>query len=113
MVEIFLASVLVSFVKLMAYGDIGVGSSFIPYCLFCVLQVRALQCIDRRWLWQDIESMPPLERPLTLGYIGMSQGVRSCRCCTAILPAELTHCPRCYTTVTCAGVAANSGRRLC
>ena len=35
MVEIFLAGVLVSFVKLMAYGEIGIGSSFIPYCLFC------------------------------------------------------------------------------
>lgn len=34
MAEIFLAGVLVSFVKLMAYGDIGVGSSFIPWCFF-------------------------------------------------------------------------------
>lgn len=34
MAEIFLAGVLVSFVKLMAYGDIGIGSSFIPRCLF-------------------------------------------------------------------------------
>lgn len=49
MVKIFLAGVLVSFVKLMAYGDIG--NSFVPYCLYCLLQVRALQCIDRRWLW--------------------------------------------------------------
>ena len=30
MAEIFLAGVLVSFVKLMAYGDVGIGSSFIP-----------------------------------------------------------------------------------
>ncbi len=30
MAEIFLAGVLVSFVKLMAYGSIGVGSSFLP-----------------------------------------------------------------------------------
>ena len=41
MAEIFLAGVLVSFVKLMAYGDIGVGLSFVPWCLFaccsCVL----------------------------------------------------------------------------
>jgi paraquat-inducible protein A len=43
MSEIFLAGVLVSFVKLMAYGNIGVGASFIPWCLFCVLQLRAFQ----------------------------------------------------------------------
>lgn len=54
MAEIFLAGVLVSFVKLMAYGDIGIGSSFIPRCLFCLVQLRAFQCVDRRWLWDDI-----------------------------------------------------------
>jgi paraquat-inducible protein A len=97
MVEIFLAGVLVSFVKLMAYGDIGIGSSFVPYCLFCLLQVRAFQCVDRRWLWQDIEPAPCLDRPLTVGRTGMSQGVRSCACCTAILPASQVRCPRCHT----------------
>ncbi|VDZ79706.1 paraquat-inducible protein A [Salmonella bongori] len=35
MAEIFLAGVLVSFVKLMAYGDIGIGSSF--YSLVLIL----------------------------------------------------------------------------
>ncbi|HHK8363458.1 TPA: membrane integrity-associated transporter subunit PqiA, partial [Serratia marcescens] len=97
MVEIFLAGVLVSFVKLMAYGDIGIGSSFVPYCLFCLLQVRAFQCVDRRWLWQDIEPAPRLDRPLTVGRTGMRQGVRSCACCTAILPANQVRCPRCHT----------------
>ncbi|WP_425592329.1 paraquat-inducible protein A [Dermacoccus nishinomiyaensis] len=42
MAEIFLAGILVSFVKLMAYGDIGIGSSFIPWCLFCILQLYKL-----------------------------------------------------------------------
>ncbi|AHG22000.2 paraquat-inducible protein A [Chania multitudinisentens RB-25] len=98
MVEIFLAGVLVSFVKLMAYGDIGIGTSFIPYCLFCLLQVRAFQCVDRRWLWQDIEPAPRLDRAVQVGRTGLRQGVRSCPCCTAILPAEQTRCPRCHTT---------------
>lgn len=97
MVEIFLAGVLVSFVKLMAYGDIGIGTSFIPYCLFCLLQVRAFQCIDRRWLWQDIAPAPQLVLPLQVGRTGLRQGVRSCSCCTAILPADQTRCPRCYS----------------
>lgn len=97
MVEIFLAGVLVSFVKLMAYGDIGIGSSFIPYCLFCLLQVRAFQCIDRRWLWQDIAPAPIVQQPLRMGVSGLEQGLRSCSCCTAILPAEQKQCPRCHT----------------
>jgi len=97
MAEIFLAGVLVSFVKLMAYGDIGVGASFLPWCLFCLLQLRAFQCVDRRWLWDDITPMPTLQQPLKVGVTGIRQGLRSCPCCTAILPAENPVCPRCET----------------
>ncbi|PSN09710.1 membrane integrity-associated transporter subunit PqiA [Siccibacter turicensis] len=95
MAEIFLAGVLVSFVKLMAYGDIGVGSSFVPWCLFCFAQLRAMQCVDRRWLWDDLEPMPALTQPFRVSVPGIQQGLRSCRCCTAILPAEQQRCPRC------------------
>lgn len=97
MAEIFLAGVLVSFVKLMAYGDIGIGSSFIPWCLFCLLQLRAFQCVDRRWLWGDIAPMPKIEQPLKVGVSGLRQGLRACPCCTAILPADELICPRCET----------------
>lgn len=97
MVEIFLAGVLVSFVKLLAYGDIDIGISFISYCLFCLLQVRAFQCVDRRWLWQDIAHAPFPGRLLKVGETGLRQGVRSCSCCTAVLPASLLKCSRCHT----------------
>lgn len=97
MAEIFLAGVLVSFVKLMAYGDIGVGSSFLPWCLFCLLQLRAFQCVDRRWLWDDIAPMPVIDQTLKPGVAGINQGLRSCPCCTAIVPADQPICPRCET----------------
>ncbi|MTH46778.1 membrane integrity-associated transporter subunit PqiA [Intestinirhabdus alba] len=97
MAEIFLAGVLVSFVKLMAYGDIGIGSSFIPWCLFCMLQLRVFQCVDRRWLWDDIAPMPTVALALKPGISGLQQGVRSCACCTAILPADRLVCPRCHS----------------
>ncbi|MEL2302958.1 paraquat-inducible protein A, partial [Klebsiella pneumoniae] len=80
-----------------AYGSIGVGSSFLPWCLFCVLQLRAFQCVDRRWLWDDIAPMPELRQPLKPGVTGIRQGLRSCSCCTAILPADEPVCPRCST----------------
>ena len=85
MAEIFLAGVLVSFVKLMAYGSIGVGNSFLPWCLFCVLQLRAFQCVDRRWLWDDIAPMPALRQPLKPGVTGIRQGLRSCSCWQSFL----------------------------
>ncbi|HKM97266.1 MAG TPA: membrane integrity-associated transporter subunit PqiA [Buttiauxella sp.] len=97
MAEIFLAGVLVSFVKLIAYGDIGVGSSFVPWCLFCVLQLRAFQCVDRRWLWDDIAPFPVISSPLKVGVAGIRQGLRSCSCCTAIVPEDMSTCPRCET----------------
>lgn len=97
MAEIFLAGVLVSFVKLMAYGDIGVGSSFIPWCLFCILQLRAFQCVDKRRLWDDLAPMPAVAQPLKVGVAGIHQGLRSCSCCTAILPEDRLICPRCAT----------------
>lgn len=97
MVEIFLVGVLVSFVKLMAYGDIGIGPSFIPYCLFCLLQVRAFQCTDRYSLWQSIQPAPALDKTPQTGISGMSQGLRLCPCCMAILPADQKECPRCQT----------------
>lgn len=95
MAEIFLAGVLVSFVKLMAYGSIGIGSSFIPWCLFCILQLLAFQYVDKRWLWDDIQSLPALNQQLIVGKSGLKQGLRSCTCCTAILPADMRECPRC------------------
>ena len=100
MAEIFLAGVLVSFVKLMAYGDIGVGLSFVPWCMFCILQLRTFQCVDRRWLWDDIAPMPAIKQPLKVGVSGLRQGLRSCSCCTAVLPIDEAVCPRCHTKGT-------------
>lgn len=95
MAEIFLAGILVSFVKLMAYGDVGVGSSFIPWCLYCVLQLRAFQCVDRRWAWDDIAPASVLSQKLKVGVPGIHQNLRLCSCCTAILPVDQEVCPRC------------------
>ncbi len=95
MAEIFMASVLVSFVKLMAYGDIELETSFWPWCLFCLLQLCAFQCVDRRCLWNQIAPMPSLPHVPEKGVSGLQQDLRSCPCCTAILPADQPDCPRC------------------
>lgn len=104
MAEIFMAGVLVSFVKLMAYGEISLETSFWPWCLFCLLQLRAFQCLDRRWLWLQIEASPPLPHAPQPGISGLRQGLRSCPCCTAILPVAQQECPRC-------GVVAHARRK--
>lgn len=96
MAEIFLAGVLVSFVKLMSYGDIGVGTGFVPYVLFCLLQLLAYQSLDRRRVWNDVTPAPRLPFAPQIGHSGLAQGLRSCSCCTAMLPAEQWECPRCH-----------------
>ncbi len=73
----------------------GIGASFIPYVLFCLLQLRAFQCTDRYWLWQQVAPAPKIESAIRVGESGLSQGLRSCQCCMAILPAQQSVCPRC------------------
>ena len=104
MSEIFMAGVLVSFVKLMAYGEIGLETSFWPWVLFCLLQLRAFQCVDRRALWDRLSPRPALPHAPEVGVSGLAQGLRSCPCCTAILPADEPVCPRC-------GVQAQARRK--
>ncbi|MER5027713.1 membrane integrity-associated transporter subunit PqiA [Pantoea anthophila] len=104
MSEIFMAGVLVSFVKLMAYGEIGLETSFWPWVLFCLLQLRAFQCVDRRALWDRLSPRPALPHAPEVGFSGLAQGLRSCPCCTAILPADKPVCPRC-------GVQAQARRK--
>lgn len=96
MVEIFLVGVLVSFVKLIAYGDIGIGLSFIPYCVFCLLQIKAFHSVDQRWLWRKIARPPKINKIMQVGQTGARQGLRLCQSCTAILPEETRECPRCH-----------------
>ncbi|WP_411899869.1 paraquat-inducible protein A, partial [Salmonella enterica] len=45
----------------------------------------------------DIAPQPALAQPLTPGITGTRQSLRSCACCTAILPAESLVWPRGHT----------------
>ena len=87
---------MVSFVKLMSYGEIGIGTGFIPYVLFCLLQLLAYQSLDRRRVWNSIEAAPELTFIPHVGQNGLGQGLRACSCCTAILPAAQLVCSRCH-----------------
>lgn len=95
MAEIFMAGILVSFVKLMAYGSITLGLSFWAWCMFCLLQLKAFQFIDRSKLWLSIEALPVLPMQPEAGRTGLSQGLRSCGCCSAIISIDNKRCPRC------------------
>ncbi|WP_392565633.1 PqiA/YebS family transporter subunit [Utexia brackfieldae] len=97
MAEIFLAGTLVSFVKLASYGDIGLQHSFIPYCLFIIMQTQALSLFSPRQIWQTVAPTIQAETPFSSGKTGLSQNLRLCKCCHAILPMNKQICTRCYT----------------
>lgn len=96
MAEIFLAGTLVSFVKLISYGEIGLDESFLPFCLFAVFNIRAFSLFHTENMWNDIAPAPHLEHSLKAGITGKRQGIRLCLCCFAMLPAEQKKCTRCH-----------------
>ncbi len=72
--EDFPCGVLVDLSERMALRSIGEYSSL----AFILCPARGFQCVDRRWLWDDIAPMPELRQPLKPGVTGIRQGLRSC-----------------------------------
>ncbi|WP_392560842.1 PqiA/YebS family transporter subunit [Orbus sturtevantii] len=95
MPEIFMAGVLVSFVKLTSYGEIGVDKAFWSFALFIFFYLKSSIDFSPRKFWNEIASNNFIKTNLLSGKTGMSQNIRLCLHCHAMLPAELTHCPRC------------------
>lgn len=99
MVDIFLMGLLISFVKLVANADISLGLSFWAFCIFCLLHLRTFQVIDRHEMWSRLALAPKVPVTAEAGKTGLSQQLKLCPCCTAIVPLAQQHCPRCHTRV--------------
>ncbi|WP_333795656.1 PqiA/YebS family transporter subunit [Rheinheimera sp.] len=99
MVDIFLMGLIVSFVKLLSHFDISLGMSFWAFCLFCLLHLRTFQVVDRHELWSRIAPAPQPVAGKVAGQTGLSQQLKVCGCCTALVPLNEVHCSRCGTKV--------------
>lgn len=99
MVDIFLMGLIVSFVKLLSHFDISLGMSFWAFCLFCLLHLRTFQVVDRHELWSRIAPAPQPVAGKVAGQTGLSQQLKVCSCCTALVPLDEVHCSRCGTKV--------------
>jgi len=95
MPEIFMAGVLVSFVKLTSYGEIGVDKAFWSFSLFVFFYLKSSVNFLPRKFWNEIASNNFIKTDLLPGKTGISQHIRLCLHCHAMLPAQLAHCPRC------------------
>jgi paraquat-inducible protein A len=99
MVDIFLMGLIVSFVKLLSHFDISLGMSFWAFCLFCLLHLRTFQVVDRHELWSRIAPAPQPVAGKVAGQTGLSQQLKVCSCCTALVELEQLRCSRCGTKV--------------
>ena len=95
MPEIFLTGVLVSFVKLMSYGSIGVTGTFWAFCLFVFFYIKSLVIFSPEVIWNEIHRNNFAVNTLKVGKTGISQNLKLCNCCQAILPINYEKCPRC------------------
>ncbi len=95
MPEIFLAGILVSFVKLMSYGELGVTCTFWAFCLFVFFYLKAFITFSPEMIWDELARNNYAKQPLLRGKTGISQNLKLCGCCQAILPKDLARCPRC------------------
>ncbi|OCG15666.1 hypothetical protein A9G29_04020 [Gilliamella sp. Fer2-1] len=95
MPEIFLTGILVSFVKLMSYGSIGVTSTFWAFCLFVFFYIKSLVIFSPETIWSEIHRNNFAQGILQAGKTGICQNLKLCSCCEAILPKHYIKCPRC------------------
>ncbi|OCG60910.1 hypothetical protein A9G41_04465 [Gilliamella sp. Nev5-1] len=95
MPEIFLTGILVSFVKLMSYGSIGVTSTFWAFCLFVFFYIKSLVIFSPETIWNEIHRNNFVQGILQAGETGICQNLKLCSCCEAILPEHYIKCPRC------------------
>lgn len=99
MVDIFLMGLLVSFVKLLTHFELSLGMSFWAFCGFCLLHLRTFQVVDRHELWSRIAPAPQPVAGVIAGQSGLSQQLKVCQCCTALVPLHEARCSRCGSKV--------------
>lgn len=95
MPEIFLIGILVSIIKLVNYGELNVTNAFWAFSLFVVFYLKALTNFSTVMLWNELGTNLYAQNTLLVGKTGMSQALRSCNCCKALMPANYKYCPRC------------------
>jgi paraquat-inducible protein A len=94
MADVFLLGGLVALVKLHSLADIQLGLSFWAFCAFTLLLIRTMSFVDYRWIWHRLRgSATPL--PVRTGS-AISQGLKGCQFCGALVVAEDKKCPRCH-----------------
>lgn len=93
--EIFMAGVCVSFIKLTSYGDISIFKGFGIFCFFVFVFIKSVTTFPNRNLWNQVAPAYYLHKEVQINQTAMSQNIRLCQCCHAILNDVQKKCLRC------------------
>ncbi|MDW6004154.1 PqiA/YebS family transporter subunit [Vibrio mangrovi] len=94
MVDVFLLGGLVALVKLHSLADIQLGLSFWAFCAFTILLVRTASFVDKRWIWYRL--CGPAPEVAVRQASALSQGLKGCQYCGALVPEQKHKCQRCH-----------------
>ncbi len=98
MADVFVVATLVSLIKIVSYGQIGLGPAFWFFCAFAVLLLKTNQSVDADWLWFALAGEPPAPPEARTGETAAKQGLAGCAVCGLINrldDAEPPTCRRC------------------
>lgn len=93
--EIFMAGVCVSFIKLTSYGEISFFAGFWTFCFFVFVYIKATLFFPYGAVWDQVEKECFITQKVQVNQSAMSQNIRLCHCCYAVLPSDQTLCFRC------------------
>lgn len=95
MSDVLLVGILVALIKMVSLADIGLGASFLVFCLFSLLLLKTMNELDWPRIWFSITGS---DRPvrLRLGITGYNQHAACCHTCKATFDTRDGYrCPRC------------------
>lgn len=93
--EIFMAGVCVSFIKLISYGEISFFIGFWTFCFYIFVYIKATIYFPNQKLWNQVAPQCYLSKEVNVNQSALSQNIRLCDCCGAILNATQSDCLRC------------------
>ncbi|MCO6442252.1 MAG: paraquat-inducible protein A [Nitrococcus mobilis] len=95
MADVFVVATLVSLIKIVSLGQVGLGPAFWFFCAFAVLLLKTNQSVDADWLWFALAGEPPAPPGTRTGETAAGQGLVGCAVCGLINRLDEVAPPAC------------------
>lgn len=96
MSDVFIVGVLVGLIKVATLVVIGIGLSFVAFCIYSLMMLRTIMTVHWPGLWDQLADSPLPPESLRAGESAGAQQVTICGTCEAPFRATAKRvCPRC------------------